>query len=303
MYDPSKPYRHRILDLIQDTWADNDVIEVKRGLLHPYYSIIKDVCVIDHTDGVGTKGKWLWEHKLLQTAVQDAFAMNVNDLAMLGAKAFKTNCHLTMPVDDHDAILNVISSLADLCRRESVAIVGGETAILDQSCFDISLTVSGVANPDTRCLFQDKNILLGFPSSGPHSNGFTLLRKLYHTPEPWMLQPTTLYHEKLNKITPPFAAMHITGGGFSKLFDLLSNKLDIHIALAINKIWEPIATSVRSDEFFTTFNAGIGMVVGVTPDKFSEVEALGGILIGKVTKGSRKIRIQCPNLKLNCTLE
>ena len=143
MYDPTKPYKKQIFELIEKTW-DNPYISVKKDV----YSIIRknfDLPEIDHSDGIGSKGVYHWERRTFRNAVLDTLAMNLNDLALMRAVPYKLQNHIIIPEDDKKAILEIVSSLSEICQERKIAITGGETSIHNNiNGMDIGMTVSGV---------------------------------------------------------------------------------------------------------------------------------------------------------------
>ena len=114
MYDPSKPYKRKILELIKSTWK-TPYVKVFSGIypvLHKKFSAYE----IQHTDGLGTKGRFHWKKRSFRNAVLDALAMNLNDLAMAGAMPYALQNHLTLPKDDHKAILEIVKELSKECE-------------------------------------------------------------------------------------------------------------------------------------------------------------------------------------------
>ena len=98
MYNPAKPYKHKILKLIESTW-DTPYVRVTGGV----YPLIKrkiSFPEVDHTDGIGTKGFYHWRQETFKEAVIDALAMNLNDLAIVRAVPYKLSNHITVPVED-----------------------------------------------------------------------------------------------------------------------------------------------------------------------------------------------------------
>jgi len=190
MYDPTKPYKEQILELIKQTWET------------PYVSVVGDVYPIikkkfsypevDHTDGIGTKGVYHWQQRTFENAVIDALAMNLNDLALVGARPYRLQNHILLPEDDRDAILEIIETLAEECKRRDIAITGGETSIHNNiDGLEISLTVSGFIKNYKPNIFRPGDVLIGIRSNGLHSNGFT---KVDHK-----LQPQQIFNELYEK--------------------------------------------------------------------------------------------------------
>src|SRR3989338_417501 len=143
MYNPTKPYKHEILRLIESTW-NTPYVTVHRGL----YPIIQkkfSFPEVQHTDGIGTKGLYHWKKRTFRNAVLDALAMNLNVLAMVGATPYALQNHIVLPRDDHGAILKIVVVLAAECKKRKIAMTGGETSIHSHTKgMDISITVSGL---------------------------------------------------------------------------------------------------------------------------------------------------------------
>jgi len=309
MYDPTKPYKTAIKELIRKTWKDNPYLDVRDGY---YVEFIKkhSGAEVDHTDGIGTKGVVHWNRRTLKEAAQDVLAMNVNDLVLCGAKPYKAQVHLMLPQDDHRAIEEIMIHLSDLCADRKIAITGGETSIHSNlTGMEISLMVSGVVTEKwlTPRLAQHGDRLVCIPSSGVHSNGFTLIGELYGVFNeqefmPWMTTPTRLYdHLVLGRKLPVHAAMHITGGAWSKLAEILPNYGTAHLDewtipepfLDIFRRYEMYydagvaAREARPVEtMYRTFNMGVGMVLAVPAEDASWVAtAVGGFVGGEVFVG------------------
>src|SRR4030042_4519382 len=98
MYEPAKPYKKRISNLIKQTW-NTKFISVKNGI-YPIFKAKFDAYEVDHTDGIGTKGYYHWQKGTFRNAVIDALAMNLNDLAISRAVPYKLSDHITVPIDD-----------------------------------------------------------------------------------------------------------------------------------------------------------------------------------------------------------
>jgi len=115
MYNPTKPYKDDLLQIIKSTWQ-SPYLEIEEGT----YSIFRkkfDFFEVDHTDGIGSKGFYHWQQRTFKEVVLDALAMNLNDLALVRAIPYKLQNHLTLPTDDHSAIKEIITALAAECCR------------------------------------------------------------------------------------------------------------------------------------------------------------------------------------------
>ncbi len=168
-YNPEKPYKNQILELIKKTWI-TPYISVQEGI-YPVFKRKFDYPEIDHTDGIGTKGIYYWNRRTFRNAVLDALAMNLNDLAMARAVPYKLQCHLILPEDNKSVILDIMKNLVIECKKRQIAITGGETSIQDNvQGIDISLTVSGFVKKAKGNQFLVGDMLVGFASSGLHSN-------------------------------------------------------------------------------------------------------------------------------------
>lgn len=300
MYNPTKPIKETVLILIKSTWK-SPYITIKENT----YSIIKrrnNFLEVDHTDGIGTKGWYHWEKKSFKNAVLDSLAMNLNDLALVRAVPFKLQNHIVLPKDDDEAVLAIVSALVKECKKRKIAITGGETSIEDTStALDIGITMSGFIKKEEKNQFHEGDIVIGIPSSGLHSNGISKVRELFGDEiRKEFITPTTIYLDDIllaaNKY-PIHGMMHITGGAFTKLKDLL-HRLDIIIekdhAIQPQKIFYEIhEEGVSDEEMYKTFNCGIGFVVS-TPPKYAEkvMKIVKGKVIGKIIPGTGKIRIE-----------
>ncbi len=295
MYDPTKPYKHRILKLIASTW-NTPYVKVGRGL----YPVIKkrfSFPEIQHTDGIGTKGIYHWKKRTFRNAVIDALAMNLNDLAMAGAIPYSIQNHIVLPEDDHKAILGIVSSLADECRKRKIAMTGGETSVhSDTKGMDISITVSGFLPRKHQNKCRAGDALIGLKSSGLHSNGLTKVHEIFGNKyRKEFTEPTTIYLDDimaLRKKCRINGMMHITGGAFTKLKDILI-KADAVISLPKKlkpqKIFHDIyAKGLTNKMMYSTFNCGMGFIFSVPPGEVKKVmlhlknaEVIGGVIKGR----------------------
>lgn len=301
MYATTKPYKSKILELIRKTWQ-TPYVDVKPGA----YPIIKkkfSFLEVQHTDGIGTKGFYHWQKRTFKNAVLDALAMNLNDFLMVGAIPYAIQNHIVLPEDDYQAIVEIIGELVRQCRKRKIAITGGETSIHNNAKgLDISITVSGFI----KCIRENKcragDVLIGLKSNGLHSNGFTKVREIFGSRDnKEFTKPTAIYFDKIfpllqqNKIN---GLMHITGGAFTKLKDLLDGS-DIIISQPLKlrpqeifyKIYQK---GVSSKDMYSTFNCGVGLVLSVPKKEVKKIisHLPNTIVIGKVVQGSNCIHVQ-----------
>lgn len=251
--------------------------------------------LVSGTDGVGTKLLLLQALNKMDQVGQDLVAMCVNDIVCQGAKPLFFLDYMAMGRLEPENVALIVQSIAQACQAVGCALIGGETAEMPGLYSDDELDMAGFAvglaeksKLITGQTVQAGDVLLGIGSSGFHSNGYSLLRKLFLELYPEQLEqyaeklaaPTTLY------VKPVLAAMeaanvkgvaHITGGGFyENIPRMLPEGLTFEVELGS---WEadPIFEAVRElanlsiDEAYSTFNMGIGMVLAVAPEDVAAV--------------------------------
>ena len=256
-------------------------------------------------DGVGTKLKIAHAMNKHDTVGIDLVAMNVNDLVVQGAEPlFFLDCYSCGKLDVEVAEA-FVKGVAAGCREAGCALIGGETAempgmfALDGGYDAVGATVGAVKHgkrllPD-RVAMQAGDVLLGLASSGCHSNGFSLVRKIiehagldFHNPAPWakdttvgesLLTPTRIYVKPLLKIIEKDllkGLSHITGGG---LVENIPRMLPKHLAAEIDVAswelppvmkWLKTAGDLGDEEFSRVLNTGLGMAVVVSEENAEE---------------------------------
>lgn len=300
MYDPTKPYKENILELIQQTW-ETPYVSVK-GDVYPIVEKKFPYPEVDHTDGIGTKGVYHWQQRTFRNAALDALAMNLNDLALLRAKPYKLQNHILIPEDDQETILEIIETLVEECKKRDIAITGGETSIHNNiNGLDISITISGFIKNYKPNRFEIGDILIGLKSNGLHSNGFTKVREVFGEEyRPEFVAPTSIYLDIILSLDERFnihGMMHITGGAYTKLKDLLHNvnaTLKRDHKLQPQQIFSQLyERGISDEEMYKTFNCGIGFILSVSPqDADKIVSKLDADIIGEVSPGTGKVRIE-----------
>jgi|SRR3989344_6929299 len=300
MYNPVKPYGSRIYEIIKKTWH-TPYVTISDG---PYPIIKKKFSwpEVDHTDSIGTKGIYHWQKSTWRNAVLDALAMNLNDLALVRAVPYKLQNHIILPVED-GRILKIIKALSSECQKRKIAITGGENSFHDNlPGMDISMTVSGFVKKNKPNQFQVGDALVGFKSNGLHSNGFTLVRKVFGGEfRSDFVKPTRIYLEtilSLDRVYDIHGLMHITGGAFTKLKKLLKGGdavINSKHALRPHSIFQEIFNrGVGEWEMYQTFNCGIGFVISVPKSQasniISKIKNTG--IIGEVVKGNGHVQIE-----------
>ncbi len=307
MYDTTKPYKSRILKAIESTW-ESPYSHITRWPNQPYPIIRpRHDCAleVDHTDGIGTKGMLHYQYGTWKYAAQDALAMNLNDLLAVRATPYKLQNHISLEHDNHDAIVAIVEALAGFCKEYKIAMTGGETSIMNNMRgMDLSVTVTGFVRSLKGSLLQTGDLLVGLPSSGVHSNGFTAIRNFFDGAGLVQFnEPTAIYWGQvfphLDSIN---ACIHVAGGGFTRLRDFMQHNQAVRVnryktrhpifdeiyKVGTDGVYEKyMPTRVLTDEaMYKTFNCGIGMILSVPPSEVVKVlTPLGGEIIGEVVPG------------------
>jgi phosphoribosylformylglycinamidine cyclo-ligase len=275
--------------------------------------------LVSSTDGVGTKleiARLLNKH---DTIGIDLVAMCVNDLVTSGAQPIFFLDYFASGAFDQKRTLEVIKGIAKGCREADCALLGGETAVMPGFYADSTYDLAGFAVGAVEkskvidgAAVKAGDVLLGLQSSGFHSNGFSLLRKVFTKKElsgaigRILLTPTRIYVksilELIHKISVG-AIAHITGGGlYDNLPRVLPKGLGVKIvkkSWPIQKLFFEVQARARYSErqMFHTFNMGIGMVVILKrldvamAQQILEKQGIDSWVMGVVEKG-RKVSIQ-----------
>lgn len=275
---------------------------------------VKEPVLISGTDGVGTKLMLAIEADKHDTIGIDCVAMCVNDIVAAGAEPLYFLDYIATGRNHPEKLEKVVAGVAQGCLQSGAAMIGGETAempdMYDTDDYDLAGFAVGIAEKsaliDGCKNVEAGDILLGLPSSGIHSNGYSLVRKIFKDfdkqeilPElerplgEELLEPTHIYVQELLPLIKDNmikGISHITGGGFyENLPRMFSDQLTAEI---IEDSWEilPIFKALEKygqvphDEMFQIFNMGIGMVLAVAPEKAEEVkQRVKCYEIGKIT--------------------
>lgn len=279
--------------------------------------------LVSGADGVGTKVKIAIELGKHDTVGIDCVAMNVDDIVCSGAKPLFFLDYLAVNKLDLDISSQIVAGVAEGCKMAGCALVGGETAqmgdLYQPNEYDLAGFAVGIVEKDDiidGSKIEENDIIIGLPSSGLHSNGYSLARKVlfpkYKVDQKVgdidniglaLLEPTKIYCKKLVellKIAKIHAVSHITGGG---LADNLPRVMPFGTAVlnksSIPKI--PIIDLVLSEakleeyESFKTLNMGIGMALFANKSEFDKTKSIfeDAIIIGKVEgKGKPSFRLE-----------
>jgi phosphoribosylformylglycinamidine cyclo-ligase len=276
----------------------------------------KEPVMLAATDGVGTKLKLAIDSGIHNTVGIDLVAMCVNDLLCnFGTPSFFLDYYATGKLDVNIAT-NVVAGIAEGCRQSECALIGGETAempgMYSEDDYDLAGFAVGVAEKsemDRVSLVKAGHKLIALPSSGLHSNGFSLARKVLFekmkldfdyefNSKPLietLLTPTNIYVKTFKALKNEIVAMaHITGGGIvENLPRVLPEGLKAHVkkdAIKVLPIFELISQHVDKDEMFRAFNMGVGMILVVDEKDVQTVldTAEGSYLIGEIVEGQRE---------------
>jgi len=264
----------------------------------------KDPVLISGTDGVGTKLRIAIDTGILNTVGIDLVAMCVNDVLANGAEPlFFLDYFATGHLETEKAV-EVVSGIAEGCKQSGAALIGGETAempgMYEEGDFDLAGFVVGAAERDAMLprhdLMAEGDTLIGIASSGPHSNGYSLIRKIVEVsglswadPSPFsenqtlgeaLITPTKIYIDSVLPLIKEglvLALAHITGGGLTENTPRMlpkTLKADMDMAAwprpeVFN--WLQETGNVAEAEMQRAFNCGIGMVLAVKPDNMMTV--------------------------------
>ncbi len=241
-----------------------------------------------HCDGVGTKVMVADALGKFDTVGIDAVAMNVNDIICLGARPLVLVDYLALAKEDAELVSEILKGLQEGAKQAGCAIIGGETAILPEIIkggerpFDLAATCVGVVEgePLTGVKMVPGDVLIGLESSGMHSSGYTLARKVLDAKK-WgkqMLVPTRIYVKPIMEMLANcevHGIAHITGGAFSKLSRIGSyGKVGFLLdnMPKMEGVMAELAKKLNSDyEMYRTFNCGIGMVVACPASQESKI--------------------------------
>lgn len=257
-------------------------------------------------DGVGTKLKLAFEANRHDTVGIDLVAMSVNDILVNGGEPLVFLDYLATQKIQPEQLDPILSGIAEGCRQANCALIGGETAEMpgfySQDEYDLAGFCVGVAEKEHLYPRKDQiaasDVLIGLASSGLHSNGYSLVRKilfsdhqkkltetvpdLHGTLADVLLTPTRIYVKPILNLlkhlpTAVHAMVHVTGGGF---YDNIPRVLSPNVSAEISAItWEPPAIfpylqnlgNLSNEAMWHTFNCGIGFILVVEPTQAQQV--------------------------------
>jgi phosphoribosylformylglycinamidine cyclo-ligase len=320
--------KQRIKYLAQKTFNRSVLSEIGGfGGLFSLGNKYRDPVLVSSADGVGTKLKVAIDMNLHHTVGGDLVNHCVNDIAVQGATPLFFLDYFASGNLDPEVTEKVISGLADACRQNGCALIGGETAEMPgfyaDGEYDIAGFIVGVVERDgivTGERVEIGDAIIGLPSTGLHTNGYSLARKLFfevarYTPETFVSEIKNKAGAELMRTHKSYwpvvrrlleadavvAMAHITGGGITEnLPRVLPKGKAANIQLGS---WPELPVfahlqklgNVPQEEMLRTFNMGIGMILVVPPKKFKRVQTIldrvneKGYTIGRIVKGDRKV--------------
>ncbi|AWU46214.1 phosphoribosylformylglycinamidine cyclo-ligase [Blattabacterium punctulatus] len=284
----------------------------------------KEPVLVSGVDGVGTKLILAINYQKYDVIGEDCFAMCANDILCHGAKPLFFLDYLACGKLDSNIAEKIIQGIATSCKKTNTCLIGGEIAeipsIYKKKDYDIAGFCVGIVEKkkviDGKKTIKEGDILIGIPSSGVHSNGFSLIRNIFYTEDLLMkkfqkkpfyetlLIPTRIYYSTIHILLKEFlihGLVHVTGGGiYDNLFRVLPENLlaivekkKIPILPIFNHIQEKGFLS--DQKMWNTFNMGVGMIIIVSiKDQgpiFDRLRFLGEnpFVFGNIVKGDKKV--------------
>ena len=321
--------KQRIKMLARKTFNKNVLSEIGGfgGLFALDLEKYPNPVLVSSADGVGTKLKVAFDLGIHHTVGQDLVNHCVNDIAVQGATPLFFLDYLASGRLEDMVIEKVVQGISEACRANGCALIGGETAQMPgfyaDGEYDLAGTIIGAVSRDkiiTGESIQAGDILIGLPSNGLHTNGYSLARKLFfevakYGPEQYVNELKDKTGAALMRVHRSYLAIikklvgaevvsgmaHITGGGITEnLPRILPKGLGAMVDLAS---WQPpplfehlqALGNVTQDEMMRTFNMGIGMICVVPAEKVKKAKAVLNranerhCIIGRVVRGERKV--------------
>ena len=299
------------------------------GLFAPDISGMEEPILVSGTDGVGTKIRVAQLMDRHDTIGVDCVAMCVNDIICCGAKPLFFLDYIAIRKNDPEKVASIVSGVAEGCVQSGCALIGGETAehpgVMNPDDYDLAGFAVGIVDKEKMIdgsRMKAGDIILALPSSGLHSNGFSLVRKVFDIEHAdlnrpldgldgkslgeELLTPTKLYVKPVLaalRAARVYGASHITGGGFyENIPRCLPEGMTAKIhksALSIPPIFSLLQEKggISERDMFNTFNMGTGMVLVVDKeDAAKAVAALDGAgaaprIIGEVVPGGGGVEL------------
>ena len=295
------------------------------GLFAPQISGMTEPILVSGTDGVGTKIRIAQRMNKHDTVGIDCVAMCVNDIICCGAKPLFFLDYIAIGRNEPEKVATLVSGVAEGCVQSGCALIGGETAehpgIMAPDDYDLAGFCVGIVDKPKlidNSKMQAGDVILALPSSGIHSNGYSLVRKVFdvehadlsaYCPElgqtlgEALLTPTSIYVKPVLRCMDAVMVKgmsHITGGGFFEniprcLPEGLSAKIE-KAAVRTQPVFHILQNrgGISEHDMFNTYNMGVGMAVIVAKeDADKAIAALdcGAYIIGEITHGGERVTL------------
>lgn len=295
------------------------------GLFAPQLSGMSEPILVSGTDGVGTKIRIAQRMNKHDTVGIDCVAMCVNDIICCGAKPLFFLDYIAIGRNEPEEVATLVSGVAEGCVQSGCALIGGETAehpgIMAPDDYDLAGFCVGIVDKPKlidNSKMQAGDVILALPSSGIHSNGYSLVRKVFdvehadlsaYCPElgqtlgEALLTPTSIYVKPVLRCMDAVMVKgmsHITGGGFFEniprcLPEGLSAKIE-KAAIRTQPVFHMLQKrgGISEHDMFNTYNMGVGMAVIVAKeDADKAIAALdcGAYIIGEITHGGERVTL------------
>lgn len=309
----------RIKPIVKSTFDSNVIGGI--GSFAGAYALplgFKEPVILGATDGVGTKLKLAIDSGRFDSVGIDLVAMCVNDLICNHATPlFFLEYYATGKLEVENA-LQVIKGIAEGCKQAECALIGGETAempgMYHAKDFDLAGFAVGIAersDVERETQTQKGDLLVALPSSGAHSNGYSLIRKILFETRGMkfeddflgrplietLLEPTRIYVKTYKALRGKIHSLaHTTGGGIvenlPRVFGENQRALIQKEKLPSHPLFDLLKEHVEEKEAYRTFNMGTGMILCVPQEHLKEVlEKSGGVLVGEVVEGEKGVEL------------
>ncbi len=321
-----------IKNSIYNTFSKNVLNDMTSfaGLFELDLKTMQNPVLVSSTDGVGTKILIAKKMDNFSTIGQDLVAMCANDILCCGAKPLFFLDYIACGKLDPLKIKNIVDSISAACKKSDCSLIGGETAempgVYKDDDVDLAGFIVGIIDKEkiiTKEKIKKEDLIIGISSSGPHSNGYSLIRKIIEhkgldlkkdykiggekrSLGDILLTPTTIYYEFLSTIFGKIeinGIANITGGGFyENIARILPDDLNANIArdsFNVSPIFNFLQDkgNISTDEMFRVFNMGIGMVLVINKrdrsiiENASKEKGIAFFDIGSIQEGSGKVVI------------
>jgi phosphoribosylaminoimidazole synthetase len=282
--------------------------------------------LVASTDGVGTKVKLAASVGRYRGIGHDIVNHCINDILVQGARPLFFMDYFATSKLNPEQTADVVTGIAEACKESGIALLGGETAempgVYRDGEFDVAGTIVGVLErsrllPRPNLLAGD--LILGLPSSGPHTNGYSLIRKVFEGADSQSIHPElgcsladallAPHRSYFNALYPHLdkvkALAHLTGGGFiENIPRVLPKNLSAVINLnswQVPQLWKLIQEkgNISTEEMYRVFNMGIGMVAIVDKSIASDLQSVMSeptFIIGELVEGEKKVVLRLQSL-------